>query len=109
MKNGNIYLAHIVDATEKIKFYTADKDFESFINDTELQDAVIRNLEIIGEASRRLPDSIKASINLPWEEISAMRNRIVHDYFEVNLKIIWKTATADILEVEKALSQHRPE
>jgi len=109
MKNADIYIAHILDSIAKIKAYTVNKTFENFSSDPKLQDAVVRNLEIIGEASRRLPEELKSQINLPWDEISAMRNKIVHDYFELNLEIIWKSATIDILEVEKNLLPYNPE
>ncbi|MFH1111917.1 MAG: HepT-like ribonuclease domain-containing protein [Patescibacteria group bacterium] len=109
MKNSDIYISHILDSIARIKLYIANKSFKDFSNDTELHDAVVRNLEIIGEASRRLPDKFKLAVNLPWDDISAMRNKIAHDYFELNLAIIWKTATIDILEVEKELSPYNPE
>lgn len=109
MKNNDIYIVHILDSVAKIQSYTAHKSFQEFSSNSELQDAVVRNLEIIGEASRRLPDTLKSQIELPWDEISAMRNKIVHDYFELNLEIIWESATVDILEVGKKLSPHNPE
>jgi uncharacterized protein with HEPN domain len=109
MKNADIYIVHILDSVAKIKTYTSGETFESFSSNSELQDAVVRNLEIIGEASRRLPNELKSQINLPWAEISAMRNKIVHDYFELNLEIIWKSATSDVLEVEKNLLPYNPE
>lgn len=64
------------------------------------------NLEIIGEAAKKLPDSLTAQISLPWFEIAAMRNKIVHDYFDLDLEIIWKTATEDIIEVENAIKTY---
>lgn len=98
-----IFIDHILEAITKIKSYIKGKTLTDFMENNELQDAVIRNLEIIGEASRRLPSDLKDKINLPWNEISGMRNKIVHDYFELDIEQVWKTCSDDILEVENLL------
>ncbi|OGE81031.1 MAG: hypothetical protein A3H72_03710 [Candidatus Doudnabacteria bacterium RIFCSPLOWO2_02_FULL_48_8] len=107
MKNDKIYINHILDAIGKIKAYVGNGNFDDFGTDPKLQDAVIRNLEIIGEASKRLSEDFKSKVNLPWNDIGGMRNKIVHDYFEIHLGIVWKTATSDIVEVEQALLPYR--
>ncbi len=108
MKSDALYIEHILEAVAKIRNYTAELSYEDFQQDTKLQDAVVRNLEIIGEASKRLSAEIKSTANLPWLEISAMRNKIVHDYFEVDLEIVWKTAKEDVGEIEKELKKETP-
>ena len=89
------YLQHILEALQKIGRYTASQDKDAFAGDEKTQDAVIRNLEIIGEASRRLleehPRFADAHPAIPWKKIYAMRNRLAHGYIEVNLDIVWDT------------------
>lgn len=94
MREPELYLRDIKEAIEKIKKYTKDINFEQFSTDDEKIDAVVRNLEIIGEAVKHIPKNIKQkhkSIN--WEDIVGMRNIITHEYFGVDLEIIWKTIT----------------
>ena len=77
-----ILLEDIRTAIEKIERYTSEMTRETFIADERTVDAVVRNLEIIGEAVRRLPDDFKqAHADIPWPQIAGLRNRIVHDYF----------------------------
>ncbi|MCK9423536.1 MAG: DUF86 domain-containing protein [Bacteroidales bacterium] len=81
----------IIESAEKILQYTKDISFEEFSTDNKTIDAVIRNFEIIGEASNLLPDEIKNKYSeIDWHRIRGFRNRIVHDYFGVDLQIIWK-------------------
>ena len=76
--------------------YTKGIDFEAFEKDTMRVDAVARNLEIIGEAVRRLPEDFKESHHeIPWHRIAGMRNRIVHDYFGIDNGILWQVVQAD--------------
>lgn len=86
------YLEHIQDAIGKVKRFIADKGEAEFMADDLVQDAVIRNLEIIGEAVTKLSDELKQGHNdVPWSEISGMRNRLIHGYITVNLQIVWDT------------------
>ncbi|MGE3063901.1 MAG: DUF86 domain-containing protein, partial [bacterium] len=92
-KNGKAYLQHIIDSIKKIEIYTKDiKTEEAFFLNTLVQDAVIRHLEIIGEAAGKISDSIKKEHkNIKWKEIMGMRNKLIHEYFGVNIKYIWFT------------------
>lgn len=86
------YLDHIGDAIARIKRYTAGRSEADFLGDEFVQDGVIRNLEIIGEAATKLSPELKASNrNVPRGEISGMRNRLIHGYISVNLEIVWST------------------
>ena len=90
-RTSNLLLEDILDSGEKIFEYTKDLTFEEFQLDNKTIDAVIRNYEIIGEASNLLPDEIKEKyLEVDWDRIRGFRNRIVHDYFGVDLQIIWK-------------------
>ena len=94
------YLEHIIQAIERIKRYTDDMSEVAFLENELVQDAVIRNIEIIGEAARNIErnDSIFAAqhAEIPWEVIYAMRNRVAHGYFKVDLEIVWNTIHHDL-------------
>jgi len=86
-----LLLEDIQESAEKIIDYTRNLSFEEFCKDNKTIDAVIRNFEIIGEASNLLPDEIKDKYTeIDWHRIRGFRNRIVHDYFGVDLQIVWK-------------------
>lgn len=83
----------MLEATARIRRYIAGMDFNAFLADERTCDAVVRNVEIIGEASKQIPDEFKqAHVALPWHQMAGMRNRIVHDYAAVDLAIIWEVA-----------------
>jgi uncharacterized protein with HEPN domain len=108
MANEDLYLKNILDSISKIERYIEEIDEKSFLSDDMRQDAVIRQLEIVGEASRLLSDEIKdANPKVPWREISGMRNHLIHRYFKVDIEEVWRTAKNDLLlfktEVEKIL------
>jgi uncharacterized protein with HEPN domain len=86
------YLEHIQEAIRKIQRYVADKSEADFMADDLVQDGVIRNLEIIGEAVTKLSPKLKAANgDVSWGEIAGMRNRLIHGYISVNLQIVWDT------------------
>ena len=90
-RTPKLLLEDIIESAEKILQYTKGISFEVFSKDNKTVDAVIRNFEIIGEASNLLPDEIKDKYSeIDWHRIRGFRNRIVHDYFGVDLQIIWK-------------------
>lgn len=94
------YLQHIVEAIERVQRYTEDADEVRFIGDEMMQDAVIRNLEVIGEASRNIerehPGFAAAHPELPLSFAYEMRNVLSHGYFKVDLGIVWKTIERDL-------------
>lgn len=93
------YLEHIQDAITKIQRYVTGKSEADFMADDLIQDGVIRNLEIIGEAVTKLSPELKNThSDILWGEIAGMRNRLIHGYISVNLQIVWDT-------VEKALPE----
>lgn len=98
------YLEHIIAAIEKVKSYTSALDKAGFIADGKTQDAVIRNLEVIGEAARRIideyPEIAARYAGVPWKRIYAMRNRLSHGYFEINLEVVWETVCQSLPELE---------
>jgi uncharacterized protein with HEPN domain len=94
------YLGHILKAIERIDRYTADMDDVAFLNSELVQDAVIRNIEIVGEAANNVQrvDPAFAALHddIPWQVMYTMRNRVSHGYDKVDLEIVWKTIQGDL-------------
>lgn len=94
------YLVHILKAIERIDRYTTDMDGLAFLNSELVQDAVIRNIEIIGEASNNIqrvdPAFAAQHDHIPWLVLYTMRNRVSHGYDKVDLEIVWKTIQGDL-------------
>lgn len=89
-RDHRLYLDDILEAISRIHEYTVELDYESFRQDRKTQDAVIRNLEVIGEAASRLPESIRAAApDVEWRKIIGLRNILAHEYFGVSLPIVW--------------------
>ena len=89
-RDYRLYLDDILEAIDRIRVYVQDMDDEAFVSDRKTQDAVVRNLELIGEASRNLSDELKARSNeIEWSKIIAFRNILVHEYFGVSIPIVW--------------------
>ncbi len=105
-KSPKIYLDDIVESITRIQRYTRGMDREQFLKDIKTQDAVIRNLEIFGEAVKHLPDSFTGSYpKVPWKRISGMRDKLIHHYFGVSLEIVWETIQHDLPEIQPALKK----
>lgn len=99
MKEGRserLYLADIRDAIDKIQRYTA-KGRAAFFADAMMQDAVVRNLEIIGEAVKNLSARTREThLDIPWPDIAGMRDQVTHGYFKVDLEIVWDVVANDL-------------
>ena len=96
-KDDAVFLQHILDAIEQIGAYTKDVSGEQFMQNRLLQDGVIRQLEIIGEASRNLSSELcQRHAEVPWSQIIGLRNRIAHAYFSVELRIVWEIVQDDL-------------
>lgn len=99
-----IFLDDIHDSIDAIKKYVKGMQKSEFMKADVIQDAVIRRLEIIGEAANRLPDSIKSKHpNVPWDQIIGMRNFLIHDYGRVNLELVWDTIQLDLPDLSAKL------
>ncbi|MBL7188011.1 MAG: DUF86 domain-containing protein [Phycisphaerae bacterium] len=102
----NLLLDDIRDSIDRIEQYTEAMSFETFASDQKSIDAVARNLRIIGEAASRLPDDFKEEHSgLEWQKIVGLRHRIVHDYFGIDIEIIWHILSKDLPELRQNLSQ----
>ena len=96
-RNWKMRIGDILECIHRIQRHTRDLGFKEFEDDEKTIDSVLRNLEIIGEASRHVPREIqKRYSDLPWMEMYTMRNIVIHEYHGVNLSIIWHTVTEDL-------------
>jgi uncharacterized protein with HEPN domain len=101
-RDDSVYLKHIRDAISKIGSYTKKVSETSFRKNTIIQDAVIRQIEIMGEATKRLSDRIRnESSDIPWQDIAGMRDKLIHDYFGVDIEKVWLTVKVDIPVLKK--------
>jgi len=95
-KDPKIFLAHILDSIETLEEYLKSKKKNDFLKSSLLQDAFVRRLEIIGEAIRNIPEDVrKISPQIPWREVSDMRNKLIHEYFIVDLHLVWEVVKKD--------------
>jgi len=103
-RSPKIYLEDIVISITKIEEYVQGLDLESFIDDQKTIDAVVRNLEIIGEAAKYIPEEYaEEHNNLPWSEMISMRNKVIHEYFGVDVDILWQTIQEDLPNLNHVL------
>jgi len=92
MREYKLYLSDILAAMESIERFIEGMTFEQFQQDDKTTSAVVRKLEIIGEASRNIPDEIKRQhAEVPWKEMAGMRDRLIHAYFGVDYSLVWTT------------------
>ena len=91
------YLQDMLDACLKAIQFTQNMTFDEFIKDDKTQFAVVRALEIIGEASKKVPESLKdQNREIPWRAISGMRDKMIHDYMGINQEVVWRTVIEDL-------------
>jgi len=104
MKSDKIYLEHIRRAIESIGTYLEGIDYNGFQGNNMLIDALVRELEIIGEAVNNLSEQFKKdNPEIPFRDITDMRNFLIHEYFGVNKKVVWTTCNEDILDLKKKI------
>lgn len=105
-RDDAVYLEHVRDAISKVQAYLAGINELTFHSESLIQDGVIRQLEIIGEAVKRIsPATRRLAAQIPWSAIAGMRDKLIHDYFGVDLDQVWLTATADLPVLKSAVSE----
>jgi uncharacterized protein with HEPN domain len=107
-RDDSAYINHIFDAIIKIEFYLSGVSYDQFLFNTLIQDGIIRQIEIIGEASNNVSDEFKAShSDIPWTDIVGMRNKLIHQYFGVDNDAVWETAKKDVPELKEKIEKLR--
>lgn len=108
MNNDLMYLDHIANSFRKLLEYAEAMTLETFLNDSRTQDACVRQLEVAGEATKRLSTSVRERFtDIPWRDIAGMRDRLIHQYIDVDLMIVWmvvtENATPILIAIERIL------
>ena len=105
-KDDSVYLRHVLDAIFRIEEYTQDITHENFLNSHLRQDGVIRQIEVIGEAVKKLSTELKGRHpEIPWKDVAGTRDKLIHDYFGVDLDAVWNTAKKDIPELKDEIRE----
>ncbi len=105
MKEHDVTLDLILQATQKVASFLAGYDFEKFKGDEKTQSAIIMQLVVMGELAKKLPDELKAKVDLPWKLMAGFRDFAVHEYFELDLQQVWDTASRDVPMVKEKLEE----
>ena len=103
MKDDSVYLIHVLECIKQIEEYTINGR-EEFMNSRLIQDAVIRNIEIIGEATKQVSPGLRNEHpEIPWKEMAGMRDVLIHDYMGVDLQIVWNVVARNLAEIKEHL------
>lgn len=103
-KEDTIYLQHILDAISRIEEYVHKLSYGEFLENRLIQDGVIRQIEIIGEATKRLSPKMRNQVSdIPWKDIAGMRDKLIHDYMGVDIDAVWETVSKDIPELKNKM------
>ncbi len=102
-----LYLEDIIEACDKILLYTKDTNFDKLKSDSMLFDAVVRNIEVMGEAAKNVSDALRQEVQeVPWKEIAAMRDVLAHVYFGVDPEIVWDIVTTKVEPLKSAIGRY---
>jgi uncharacterized protein with HEPN domain len=109
-KDPKVHITFILECIELIQKYIKSITYKKFLSSSQMQDAVIRRIELIGEAVRNIPNEVKEKHpEIQWNRISGMRNLLIHDYLGIDLKITWRVAIKEIPDLKKKILEIRKE
>jgi len=101
-----LYIKDILDSIEKIEKFCHDMSYDQFMADEKTRDAVVRNLEIIGEAAKNISDAMKKkTAQVAWRSMTGMRDKLVHEYFGVSYSIVWETIKNDFADLKSQMKE----
>lgn len=104
MKDNSIYISHILDAIKDIKEFTKGMNKKQFLKNKMAEHAIVRNIEVIGEASKNISKDFRERHNdIPWQDIIKMRNKVTHFYFGISYETVWEVVRRDIPALEAKL------
>lgn len=105
-RDWKLFLKDILESITKIERYISELSFEAFMEDEKTKDAVVRNLEIIGEAANHIPRNIQERFHeIPWKQIIGMRNRLIYGYFVVDYTIVWEIVKNELPELRENIER----
>jgi len=105
-RSWKLFLVDMVESVDKALRYVSGLDFQDFLQDTKTQDAVVRNLEVLGEAAKCIPADVQQkNPGIPWAQIIGMRDRLIHGYFSVDPAIVWEIVTKELPELKEELEK----
>lgn len=103
-KDPKIFIEHIIESIELIETYAQKKTYREFKNSTQLQDSIIRRLEIIGEAIKNIPKKVRQRYpSIPWKKVAGMRDILIHEYFGVDMRLTWEAVKKNLPELKKQI------
>ena len=105
-RDWKLFIMDILECIEKIESYISGVSYRKFMQDSKTKDAVVRNLEIIGEAADQIPKNIQQKYKeIPWSQIIGMRNRLIHGYFVVDYDIVWDIVSKELPDLQKKIKK----
>ncbi|MBI4268315.1 DUF86 domain-containing protein [Candidatus Uhrbacteria bacterium] len=105
-KDPAVFINHIIESIALIERYVGSATKSEYLKNTEMQDAVMRRIEIIGEATKCLVEEFKSEHSeIPWRNIAGMRDKLIHEYFGVDLELVWEVVKKDLPELKRSLER----
>ena len=106
MRNYRLYIKDIFEAMSAVQNFVEGMDFDAFVADDKTTSAVVRKLEIIGEASKNVPEEVRQKYpQVPWRQMAGMRDQIIHAYFAVDYAVVWDTLKVDIPPLQPIIAK----